>query len=124
MRIADELESIADYLDRLAKYTMRSEVSNVLAGEGGTDFFKFYEEVKDFYEDISNNIKSREKVDLSVVHRKSEELRQKAQTIRKNYLNRVAKGKLDPLSSLTYSDMVVAIRKIRSHAQNVAEAHI
>jgi phosphate:Na+ symporter len=124
MRIADELESIADYLERLAKYTMRSELSDVLSGEGKVDFFKFYHQVKDFYVDISNNIKSSDNVDLSIVHRKSEELRLRAQTIRKKYLDRVAKGKLDPLSSLTYSDMVVAIRKIRSHTQNVAEAHV
>jgi phosphate:Na+ symporter len=124
MRVADELESIADYLDRLAKYTTRSSLTDVLSGEGKDNFFKFYDEVKDFYTKIAENIKSTESVDLSIIHRKSEELRLRAQTIRKIHLDRVAKGKLDPLSSLTYSDMVVAIRKIRSHAQNIAEAHI
>ncbi|MBT7609596.1 MAG: Na/Pi cotransporter family protein [Bacteriovoracaceae bacterium] len=124
MRVADELESIADYIDRLAKYTERSALSDVLSGEGKENFFKFYDEVKDFYDNIANNIKSTYSIDLTVVHRKSEELRLKAQAIRKVHLDRVAKGKLDPLSSLTYSDMVVAIRKIRSHAQNVAEAHV
>ncbi len=124
IRIADELESVADYLDRLAKYSTRSPLNEVLAGEGKEEFFKFYFEVQGFYEDIVVNIKSTHNVDLTLVHRKSEELRQRAQTIRKNHLDRVSKGKLDPLPSLTFSDMVVAVRKVRSHAQNIAEAHV
>ncbi len=124
MREADELESVADYLERIAKYTTRTPLHEVLTEHTKDEFFAFYDEVESFYGGIAKRIKSTENMDLTIVHRKSEELRQRAQTIRKNQLTRVSKGKMDPLTSLTFSDMVVAVRKIRSHAQNIAEAHI
>ncbi len=124
MREADELESVADYLERLAKYSSRTPLHEVLTEDSKEEFLSFYDEVEKFYQGITKRIKSTEQMDLTIVHRKSEELRQKAQTIRKNQLVRVSKGKTDPLTTLTFSDMVVAVRKIRSHAQNIAEAHI
>lgn len=124
MREADELESVADYLERLSRYTTRSPIHEVLKDESREEFFAFYDEVEKFYNGIAKRIKSTESMDLQIVNRKSEELRQRAQTIRKNHLVRVSKGQMDPLTSLTYSDMVVALRKIRSHTQNIAEAHI
>ncbi|MBK26770.1 MAG: sodium:phosphate symporter [Halobacteriovorax sp.] len=124
MREADELESVSDYLERIAKYTTRTPIHEILTEETKKEFFSFYDEVESFYHGIAKRIKSTENMDLTIVHRKSEELRQRAQIIRKNQLQRVTKGKMDPLTSLTYSDLVVAVRKIRSHAQNIAEAHV
>ncbi len=124
MREADELESVADYLERLAKYSTRNPLHEIFTAESKEEFFGFYDEVESFYNGIAKRIESTENMDLTIVHRKSEELRQRAQAIRKNQLERVSKGKMDPLTSLTFSDMVVAVRKIRSHAQNIAEAHI
>lgn len=123
MKEADELESIADYLDRLCSYTLRTPMSEVLVKESRDEFFRFFDEVKEYYRQVSNFIKSDESIDLSVVHRRSEELRARAESLRSHHLERVSKGEYSPLTALTYSDMVVALRKIRSHTQNLAEAH-
>ena len=42
--------------------------------------------------------------------------------MRDRHIERISKGEYEALSALTYSDMVVALRKIRAHAMNVAEA--
>jgi phosphate:Na+ symporter len=122
LKEVDELESIADYIERLVSYSERTPVKDILIGEAKTDFVEFFNSVKEFYDSVSNQISS-DSVDKSVAQRKSEELRLKAESIRTNHLERVSKGKFDALTALTYSDMIVALRKIRSHTQNTAEAH-
>jgi phosphate:Na+ symporter len=124
IREADELESVSDYLEGLCRYTDRTPINEVLKGQGKVEFLEFFDEVRSFYNSISKRINSTAVMDLTIVHRKSEELRKKAQLIRSGHLTRASKGELSPLSMLTYSDMVVALRKIRSHTQNIAEAHI
>lgn len=124
IREADELESVADYLERVSKNATKKDLDEVLNNETREDFFNFYDEIEKFYHGITSRIKSTENMDLTIVHRKSEELRQKAQHLRKKHIESVSKGNMDPLTSLTYSDLVVALRKIRSHVHNIAEAHI
>jgi len=45
-----------------------------------------------------------------------------ADDMRDKHVDRISKGLYQPVSALTYSDMVVSLRKIRAHAINVAEA--
>lgn len=122
LKVSDELESVADYLERISNYSLRDDFKDVLVGEAKEDFFDFFEDVEKFYQESASSLLDLGKIDLTVVHRKSEELRLKAGEIRKRYLERVATKEYKPLASLTYSDMIVALRKIRSHSENISEA--
>ncbi|MBT6326032.1 MAG: Na/Pi cotransporter family protein [Bdellovibrionales bacterium] len=122
MKVADELESVSDYLERITLYTRRDDFKDVLVGEAKEDFFKFFNEVEAFYEESSEGLMELGSIDLSVIHRKSEELRQKAARIRKRHLLRVSENVYKPLTALTYSDLIVALRKIRAHSENISEA--
>jgi phosphate:Na+ symporter len=42
--------------------------------------------------------------------------------MREKHLDRISKGTYLPVTALTYSDMVVALRKIRAHAYLMAGA--
>jgi phosphate:Na+ symporter len=122
VRVADELESVADYLDRLASsYTKFTETSE-LKGQAKEDFDTFMKEVYEFVTEMDPYLDDPELVDIQYIERKSETLRATAESIRVNHLQRVSSGEYSPLSALTYSDMVVALRKIRSHTLNIAEA--
>ena len=122
VKIADELESIADYIEKLALCSQRPH-QKVLSGDSFTDFKKYFDDVELYYKQMTDPINATEKQDLSVTFSKSEELRTQAEYIRERHLERVSKGNYDALSSLTYSDMIVALRKIRSHTQNISQAH-
>ena len=123
MKVADELESVADYLTSLTVYSTRMPLSELLENEAGSDFFKFFKEVKAFYKMSANNVVTEEPIDLTLIQRKSEELRLRANDIRDRHIQRVGKGECQPLTALTYSDMIVALRKIRSHSENIAQAY-
>lgn len=121
IKVADEFESIADYLERIVNYKVRFK-DNPSQGPTIAEYDEFMEEVWAFFQICAAGIFTSDRVDPQEIFNKSEELRIWADDIRDKHLERVSRGDYEPLSALTYSDMVVALRKIRAHALNVAEA--
>ena len=80
------------------------------------------DEVWSFFQVCTDGFMKDKSYDSEIIHEKSESLRLWADDMRDKHIDRVSKGDFNPLSALTYSDMVVALRKIRAHAMNVAEA--
>jgi len=122
-RIADELESVADYLESLATYSERNKLEDVLYNGALEDFTRFFGEVKTYFEDVTSQFVKDEVNDMSVISRRSGQLRTEANDIRDRHLKRVSNGEYPALSAITFSDMIVGLRKIRSHSENIAEAH-
>jgi phosphate:Na+ symporter len=120
IKIADELESVADYLERLAHYRERFKLGENLEGESRKEFFDFMEEVHQFYEKVMSALIHKQSIDLATIQGKSEELQVWADSIRDKHLERIAKGVYQPVTALTFSDMVVALRKIRTHSLHLA----
>jgi phosphate:Na+ symporter len=122
-KVADELESISDYLANLANYSKRIPLEVLLDEEAGADFFGLFTDVKKYYDDVSHAFVEMMNVDLEKTWSTSEELRKEANIIRNRHLERVGEGRYEPMTALTYSDLIVSLRKIRSHTQNLAEGH-
>jgi len=122
IKIADELESVSDYIERLANHSVRRFDKKILSNESLNDFLGYFNEVRDYYESISSKVCQGIATDPTVDSRKSDELWQKAESLREKHLARISKEKLDPETSLTYSDMIVSMRKIRSHSLNISQA--
>lgn len=121
IKIVDELESIADYLDRIVLYKARYGKDS-LEGISTEEYFEFMDKVWDFYQLCMQGYLSDDYRELNELHSMSEELRKVADGMRDKHLDRVSKGEYKAHSALTYSDMVVALRKIRAHSLNIAEA--
>jgi phosphate:Na+ symporter len=116
IKIADELESVADYIERLANYRDRFKKDETLFGESRTEFFQFFDDVWDFFDLVGKGFED------SDILAKSNELQLCADAMREKHLDRISKGTYPPVTALTYSDMVVALRKIRAHAFLMAGA--
>ena len=121
IKVADELESITDYLERIASYKSRFK-ADAIVGSSIDEFMDFKSRVKDFYDYCLKCLVDPNQADLEEAYSRSEELRVRADDIRDHHLERVSKGQYEPLTALTYSDMVVALRKIRAHSLNIVEA--
>lgn len=122
IKISDELESVADYIERLANYRERFKNGEALNGESRAEFFSFMDEVTGFYELVAKGLDDGENLDIEVIKAKDQELQLVADSIREKHLDRISKGAYQPVTALTYSDMVVALRKIRAHANLMAGA--
>ncbi len=116
IKISDELESCADYLERLAMYRERFRGGETLEGESRAEFFSFMDEVQSFFNMAIAGLEKGSTQDKARLTTKSEELQIWADSIRDKHLDRISKGAYKPVTALTFSDMVVALRKIRTHA--------
>ena len=121
IKVVDELESIADYLERIVSYKSRFK-NDPASGPSNQDYYEFMDEVWKFYQLCVDGLFNLKSFNIQETFKKSEELRIWADDIRDKHLDRVSKGDYAPLTALTYSDMVVALRKIRAHALNISEA--
>jgi phosphate:Na+ symporter len=122
IKIADELESVADYIERLANYRDRFKKDEVLVGDSRNEFFQFFDDVWDFFEFVGKGLEDIDVLDMQKIEYKSNELQLWADSMREKHLDRISKGLYPPVTALTYSDMVVALRKIRAHTFLMAGA--
>lgn len=122
IKITDEMESVADYIERLANYRERFKSHQKLEGESRTEFFDFLNDVWNFFEMVGAGLDNGEALDMQAIESKSHELQLWADSMREKHLDRISKGTYLPVTALTYSDMVVALRKIRAHSYLMASA--
>lgn len=122
IKISDELESVADYIERLANYRERFKSNEKLEGESRVEFFQFMDEVWTFFRLVVVGLENDEALDMQEIESKSHELQLWADSMREKHLDRISKGSYLPVTALTYSDMVVALRKIRAHSLLMAGA--
>jgi phosphate:Na+ symporter len=122
IKITDELESVADYVERLANYRERFKNNEKLEGESRTEFFQFMDEVWEFFQLVGIGLHNDDGLDMARIEAKSHELQLTADSMREKHLDRISKGNYLPVTALTYSDMVVALRKIRAHSFLMAGA--
>jgi phosphate:Na+ symporter len=122
IRMADELESVADYLERLAFYKNRFDENFSMSGDIAIEFFHFYDLMITLFEHSTIGLIDSEKQVIKTSEKQAEDLKILADDMRDKHLKRISKGEYSPLSSLTYSDMVVAVRKIRLNAVHLARS--
>ncbi|MFL5783656.1 MAG: Na/Pi cotransporter family protein [Bacteriovoracaceae bacterium] len=122
IKIADEMESVADYIERLANYRERFKKDEKLTGDSRAEFFQFLDEVWNFFALVTSGLSDGEALDMTKIENKSHELQLWADSMREKHLDRISKGTYPAVTALTYSDMVVALRKIRAHSFLMAGA--
>ncbi|MBC99384.1 MAG: hypothetical protein CME63_16695 [Halobacteriovoraceae bacterium] len=121
LKIADELECIADYLDKIASYNTRY----IQSGEKviwREDFMIFFNEVKDFYFLVTQNAPLLPEVEGKKVNILAQKLKISAEALREEHLRRLSSVEGSAIGLMTYSDMVVCLRKIRGHTLKLNQA--
>jgi len=118
--IADDLESIADYCQSMAKFRKRlSENKHQLRDETRGELEEFLNKVMEAFEVILSEIQnpktaSSERFDEYII-----ELRKFRNQLRDNHLERIKSGAYAPLSGLTFVDMVMSLYKISGHMAGI-----
>jgi len=124
LRLADEVESVADYCQALATYRARMiERNETFSDLAKTDLRRLLDQVRDFFNDTAKRVTTGEgSIRIDDLLMRGEELNRQADAIREAHLERLKSGDCDSLSGLTFSDMVVALRRIKNHSVNMLEA--
>lgn len=121
LKIADELECIADYLDKIASYNTRY----IQSGENvrwRDDFLDFFKEIKEFYLLVTEHAPVSPEVDSKKINVLAQRLKILAEAQREEHLRRLSSDEGSALGLMTYSDLVVCLRKIRGHTLKLHQA--
>ncbi|MDX2168102.1 MAG: Na/Pi symporter [Deltaproteobacteria bacterium] len=125
VRAADEIESVADYCERLANYRRRLVREGVVIDSDALrDLQGYLDRTIALFEDIVDRIRRRDSGWLDAITTKAEYLATEADALRDANLQRLAAQRISPTAGIFFNDMLVAVRRIRNHALNLAEAFV
>ncbi len=123
VRAADELESIADYAASLCSYMRRLEKHELdYSAEGWKDLHNFHHEVFSFFTQVCRAFNNEDVSSTRKIYDEANRLNDLADKVRKAHLARMKEGSCGALPALTFSDMAVALRRIKNHTVNLHEA--
>ena len=122
LRIADEAESVSDYIVKILKLNLKiKESCESISGDGLTGLIELHDKVFEFLkyvaselDDTDDNVK-----DQSVAMANGITTHMKV--LKRQHLERVGNGGVSPLKSLSYTDMLSSYRKIKDHGVNISE---
>jgi len=127
LRMADELESISDYVQSLLKLRLKMRNTDLQFSEGGLkDMVDLHEKVQEYIDLINEGIEQKNNTPdyFSTMQTKGLAVTNLMKEGRERHLTRVGDGVVSPLMSLIYTDMLTAYRRIKDHAFNIAEVLI
>jgi Na/Pi-cotransporter len=127
LRIADELESISDYIQGLLKLRLKIQDTGQQFSEGGLkDLMKLHDKVDQYLALIAEGLEGNNNTleYFSEMQTKGLAVTNLMKECRSQHLMRVGKAEVNPLMSLIYTDMLTAYRRIKDHAFNIAEVLI
>jgi len=123
LRIADEYESISDYIVTIAKLDMKLERHDLeISPEGMAEIMDLHERVAEYVKIVTTAVEKNDRDVLTHARSETEAITRLMKNARRKHLDRMQQGAVTPNKSLIYSDMLTAYRKIGDHALNIAEA--
>jgi phosphate:Na+ symporter len=122
LRMADELESISDYITNILKLFMKIRNANYrITEEGVRAVLDLHDKVAEYIGFIGEAVKNEDSHILKTAEAKGKYITGLMKKYRAEHIARVEKGLASPLKSILYTDLLNAYRRIKDHGLNIAE---
>lgn len=122
MRIADEYESLSDYITNGLKGLKRLENNNLnLEGSAKERLLILHDRVSAYIERIDQIMKDKDQSQIIWAVTEGNEINQLMKDTRRENIECLQKEGVSPLFSLAYTDMLNFYRRMKDHALNIAE---
>lgn len=122
LRIADEYESVSDYITNILKLHLKMRNTGLhMSAEGRKDIVALHDQVAEYIRFIQDAVVAEDKGILVEADIQGNAITHTMKEARSRHLDRVGAGTTTPLKSLIYTDMLNSYRRIKDHALNVAE---
>jgi len=122
LRLADEYESLSDYVVNALKILNRMKKHEVdLSKQGRREIIALHDSLTEYLNFIYEAVRSQNQVILSKAMTESSAIRRKIKNFRSSHLNRLAAEQTSPIMSLIYMDLLNSYRRMLDHAFNIAE---
>lgn len=122
MRMADEYESVSDYAASVLKGLRRLRSNDLkLTPESLEEFKKLNRLVLDYLKRVSAAVRDGDERAAMRLLPVSAEISRVMKEYRQAHIDRLTAGKVTPLSSTVYTDILNYYRRIKDHTLNIAE---
>jgi len=122
LRMADEYESVGDYVTAILKLRLKLEDQGLSMGpEAQREILDLHDHVSDYVKYINDCVRNQGQDVLRAARAGGGEITHLMKEYRSRHLVRVEAGSASPLKSLIFTDMLNAYRRIKDHSLNIAE---
>jgi phosphate:Na+ symporter len=123
LRMADEYESVSDYIGRILKYHVRLHELGLKYEEPEREhLLKLHEMVASYLESVTKSYHRWDKALMDAADARGRNISQEVRDLRHEIMDRMAQNGMPPRISVTYNRQINAYRRVRDHAVNIAEA--
>lgn len=122
IKVADELESILDYLERIVDHYDRFKRDIPVSGPSHVELVEFFKRVSVFFENCWKAYDEYADFPQDKAFREFNIIKAHAEDLRQKHIERVGQGDYLPLSALIHSDIISALRKVSAHSMNLVQA--
>ena len=122
LRMADEYESIGDYITTLLKLNLKMDKGDMeMLGETRKEIIELHDRVLQYLSMINTAVKEDNVRIVLKASTLGDGITHLIKEYRTNHLERVEAGDVSALKSLIITDMLNAYRRVKDHALNIAE---
>jgi phosphate:Na+ symporter len=122
LRMADEYESISDYIANILKLNLKiRKINQQMSEYSKNDILELHDRVSSYIRFINESVKEENKEILSKANTKGDAITHFIKECRTKHLQRVGTEHTSALKSLIFTDMLNSYRRIKDHALNIAE---
>ncbi|MFP4163011.1 MAG: Na/Pi cotransporter family protein [Chitinispirillaceae bacterium] len=122
MRVADELETLSDYVTTILKLYLRIKNAEVeFPEEMRKDLISLHDYVSDYYDLIYEAYQVNNSAIISKANTQGDAITHHFRNLRGEHLKRLSKNRVDPMLSTVFPDMLNSYRRVKDHVVNIAE---
>jgi phosphate:Na+ symporter len=122
LRLADEYESLSDYVVNALKILIRMKKHGLdLTEQGRDEIIALHDSLTEYLDFIYYAVRDQNPDILSKAMAENSVIRRKIKNFRSNHINRLASEQTSPMMSLVYMDLLNSYRRMLDHALNIAE---
>ena len=122
LRMADEYESISDYITNVLKLHLKIRKSNLeISEEGKREILDLHDHVTEYVSFVTEGVRADNDTILIKANIRGEAITHLVKEYRGSHLERIEKGQTSALKSLIFMDMLNSYRRIKDHTLNIAE---
>ncbi len=123
LRMADEYESISDYLAIIMKLHLKGKKTGVrFTEEGWKDVLLLHDKTAEYLKLVNSCVKEERGDGLTKARVSGDAITYEMKEARDKHLDRLSQKQTEPLASLIFIDMLNAYRRVKDHGLNIAEA--
>ena len=126
LRLADEFESVSDYVANVLKLYLRlRERDAELSVPQQEELLGLHDLIAGYYDHVHEGVGATTPDDyVPNIRQNSREITNEIRDLRDRHWNRLSEETVDPLISTTYMDIANAYRRMKDHLLNIGEAAV